>query len=192
MLPPHAFTLTLNFMTTIADFVVASSLIMHYYSTIQYVVFYRYCTVHMHMVCKSVQHGIGILKYSPLQLTWRGSWVDVGVQVFAICAMRSIYTLVSNAISDLPYLKPAVALVLGFVGLKMLAEYFHYDVSTVLSLSVVRTTLPAVMMLRLRVGRETRNKKRCPADVFVSIRRLLSKYSSHFGDCCNRFKRKHA
>lgn len=39
-------------------------------------------------------------------------------QVFAICAMRSIYTLVSHAISDLPYLKvgsiPEVAF--GFVS----------------------------------------------------------------------------
>lgn len=58
-------------------------------------------------------------------------------QVFAICAMRSIYTLVSHAISDLPYLKPAVALVLGFVGGKMFAEFFHYEISVGASLAVV-------------------------------------------------------
>ncbi|CAN0396096.1 unnamed protein product [Ectocarpus sp. 12 AP-2014] len=57
--------------------------------------------------------------------------------VFAICAMRSIYTLVSHAISDLPYLKPAVALVLGFVGGKMFAEFFHYEIGVGTSLSVV-------------------------------------------------------
>lgn len=51
--------------------------------------------------------------------------------------MRSIYTLVSHAISDLPYLKPAVALVLGFVGGKMFAEFFHYDISVGASLTVV-------------------------------------------------------
>ncbi len=51
--------------------------------------------------------------------------------------MRSIYTLVSHAISDLPYLKPAVALVLGFVGGKMFAEFFHYDISVGASLAVV-------------------------------------------------------
>lgn len=59
------------------------------------------------------------------------------MQVFAICAMRSIYTLVSHAISDLPYLKPAVALVLGFVGVKMFMEFFHYEVGTGVSLGVV-------------------------------------------------------
>ncbi|CAM9409056.1 unnamed protein product, partial [Ectocarpus sp. 6 AP-2014] len=57
--------------------------------------------------------------------------------VFAICAMRSIYTLVSHAISDLPYLKPAVALVLGFVGGKMFAEFFHYEIGVGTSLTVV-------------------------------------------------------
>lgn len=68
--------------------------------------------------------------------TWGLSVFCFG-QVFAICAMRSIYTLVSHAISDLPYLKPAVALVLGFVGGKMFAEFFHYDISVGLSLAVV-------------------------------------------------------
>ena len=51
--------------------------------------------------------------------------------------MRSIYTLVSHAISDLPYLKPAVALVLGFVGGKMFAEFFHYEIGVGISLLVV-------------------------------------------------------
>lgn len=56
--------------------------------------------------------------------------------------MRSIYTLVSHAISDLPYLKPAVALVLGFVGGKMFAEFFHYEISVGLSLAVVSGPFP--------------------------------------------------
>lgn len=51
--------------------------------------------------------------------------------------MRSIYTLVSHAIADLPYLKPAVALVLGFVGVKMCAEFFHFKVDVGISLGVV-------------------------------------------------------
>lgn len=62
--------------------------------------------------------------------------------------MRSIYTLVSHAISDLPYLKPAVALVLGFVGGKMFAEFFHYDISVGASLAVV-SERPAVLLVCL-------------------------------------------
>lgn len=63
--------------------------------------------------------------------------------LFAIAALRSLYTLVAKAISDLPYLKPAVALVLGFVGLKMIAEYFHYEVPIGASLSVIGVLLCA-------------------------------------------------
>lgn len=66
--------------------------------------------------------------------------------MFAICAMRSIYTLVRHAISDLPYLKPAVALVLGFVGGKMFAEFFHYEIGVGLSLGVVSASLPPIVI----------------------------------------------
>merc|ERR1711924_350759 len=57
--------------------------------------------------------------------------------IFAIMALRSLYTVVAKAISDMPYLKPAVALVLGFVGTKMVLEFFHYGISTGLSLSII-------------------------------------------------------
>lgn len=57
--------------------------------------------------------------------------------IFAILGLRSLYTIISKAVADLPYLKPAVALVLGFVGGKMIGEYFHHSVSTLLSLEVV-------------------------------------------------------
>mmetsp|Transcript_11886 Transcript_11886/g.44224 ORF Transcript_11886/g.44224 Transcript_11886/m.44224 type:complete len:360 (-) Transcript_11886:900-1979(-) len=57
--------------------------------------------------------------------------------VFAIAALRSLYVLVAKAIDDLPYLKPAVGLVLGFVGAKMVAEFYHYEISTAISLGVI-------------------------------------------------------
>jgi len=61
--------------------------------------------------------------------------------IFAILGLRSLYTLVSRAVMDLPLLRPSVALVLGFVGLKMIAEFFHYEVSTGVSLGVVSLLL---------------------------------------------------
>eukprot|EP00611_Tribonema_gayanum_P026275 TRINITY_DN620_c0_g1_i1.p1 TRINITY_DN620_c0_g1~~TRINITY_DN620_c0_g1_i1.p1 ORF type:complete len:460 (-),score=140.96 TRINITY_DN620_c0_g1_i1:869-2185(-) len=57
--------------------------------------------------------------------------------IFAIMGLRSVYTIIARAIDNLPYLKPAVALVLGFVGLKMILEFFHFEISTGLSLTVV-------------------------------------------------------
>ena len=42
--------------------------------------------------------------------------------IFAIMGLRSLYTVLAKAVTDLPYLKPAVALVLGFVGGKMIGS----------------------------------------------------------------------
>eukprot|EP00466_Bigelowiella_natans_P001179 jgi/Bigna1/54778/estExt_Genewise1Plus.C_430021 len=61
--------------------------------------------------------------------------------MFAILGLRSLYTVLSAAVQDLEYLEPAVALILGFVGAKLGAEYFGYEVGTIPSLSVILTLL---------------------------------------------------
>ena len=61
--------------------------------------------------------------------------------VFAIMALRSLYTLVATAVNTLEYIKPAVALVLGFVGVKMVLEFFHFEVGISVSLGVVISIL---------------------------------------------------
>jgi len=61
--------------------------------------------------------------------------------IFAILALRSLYTVVAKAVSSFHYLKPAVAMVLGFVGVKMVAEYFHYEIGTGASLAVICSIL---------------------------------------------------
>lgn len=57
--------------------------------------------------------------------------------IFAIAGLRALYVIISRAVQDLPYLKPAVALVLFFTGLKMLAGYFNFHIDTKLSLIIV-------------------------------------------------------
>lgn len=64
--------------------------------------------------------------------------------IFAILGLRALYTIVSEAVENLPYLRPAVAIVLGFIGGKMVVESpytLDYDVSTGVSLAVVLTIL---------------------------------------------------
>lgn len=51
--------------------------------------------------------------------------------------LRSLYTILSKAVQDLEYLEPAVAVVLGFIGFKMIAEYFGYGIPTEVALAVV-------------------------------------------------------
>lgn len=76
--------------------------------------------------------------------------------MFAIMALRSLYTLVANAVTKLEYIKPAVALVLAFVGVKMLLEFFHIEVGISLSLGVVSTILSSGIILSLLKSRRSR------------------------------------
>lgn len=69
--------------------------------------------------------------------------------MFAIMGLRSLYTILSKAASDLEYLEPAVAVVLGFIGGKMIAEYFGYGIPTEVALSVVATLLAGGVGLSL-------------------------------------------
>ena len=61
--------------------------------------------------------------------------------IAAVVGLRSLYQLLSVAVSDLVYLEKAVAIVLGFVGLKLGAEVAGYEVSSAISLGVIVTTL---------------------------------------------------
>ena len=69
--------------------------------------------------------------------------------IFAIMGLRSLYTVVAKAVQDMKYLKPAVALVLGFVGGKMIGEYYHKSISTGLSLCVVIFLIAGGVVLSL-------------------------------------------
>lgn len=57
--------------------------------------------------------------------------------VFAILSLRALYSFVSTVMTELRYLDKAVALVLGFIGVKMLLGFADIDVPTDTSLLVV-------------------------------------------------------
>jgi len=61
--------------------------------------------------------------------------------MFAILSLRSIYSILADAVEALPYLEPAVAIILGFVGVKLNFEYFGYLLSTEVSLGVIVSLL---------------------------------------------------
>merc|ERR1712028_206429 len=61
--------------------------------------------------------------------------------MFAIMGLRSLYIILSKAASELKYLEKSVAVVLGFIGGKLIAEYFGVNISTEFSLGVVITML---------------------------------------------------
>lgn len=51
--------------------------------------------------------------------------------------------------SDLEYLQPSIAVVLGFIGCKMILDFFGFHVSTEVSLGFVATSLSAGVLLSL-------------------------------------------
>lgn len=57
--------------------------------------------------------------------------------LFAILSLRGLYSFVATFMKELRYLDKAVALVLGFVGVKILADFSGYHVPTGVSLGVV-------------------------------------------------------
>lgn len=61
--------------------------------------------------------------------------------IFAILGLRSLYFAVSGIMGLFRFLKIGLAIVLTFVGLKMLAAYFHFEIPVTLSLSVIVSIL---------------------------------------------------
>ena len=63
--------------------------------------------------------------------------------IFAILSLRGLYSFVAEFMAKLHYLEKAVALVLGFIGVKIIAEFGGVVIPTSASLAVVATVLSA-------------------------------------------------
>ena len=61
--------------------------------------------------------------------------------MFAIMSLRSLYSFVSTVMTELRFLDKSVALVLAFIGAKMVAEFAGLEVPTDASLLVVGIVL---------------------------------------------------
>lgn len=69
--------------------------------------------------------------------------------LFAILGLRSLYMIISEGMSELKYLQPSIAVVLGFIGCKMILDYFGFHVSTEASLGFVASSLSIGVILSL-------------------------------------------
>lgn len=70
--------------------------------------------------------------------------------LFAISGLRSLFILISESMSDLEYLQPSIAVVLAFVGTKMILDFFGYHTPTEVSLGVVATCISTGVLLSVR------------------------------------------
>ncbi|KAL6749388.1 integral membrane protein TerC family-domain-containing protein [Haematococcus lacustris] len=61
--------------------------------------------------------------------------------IFAVLSLRALYRLVSTVMTELRYLDKAVAVVLGFIGVKMTLDFVDVNIPTDVSLLVVGLVL---------------------------------------------------
>jgi tellurite resistance protein TerC len=61
--------------------------------------------------------------------------------IFAILGLRSLYFAIAGIMGYFRYLKVGLAFVLSFVGLKMLASYFDFEIPILMSLLIIISTL---------------------------------------------------
>lgn len=67
--------------------------------------------------------------------------------MFAIVNLRALYSFISVVMNDLRFLDKSVAIVLGYIGMKMIGEFGGLEVPTNVSLGIVATVLAGGVIL---------------------------------------------
>jgi tellurite resistance protein TerC len=80
--------------------------------------------------------------------------------IFAVLGLRSLFFLLRGAVGKFAYLQQGIAIVLVFIGLKMLAEIIHIVIPIYVSLLVIVVCLGASMLYSVTVAnkKEMENK----------------------------------
>jgi len=81
-------------------------------------------------------------------------FIALSSNAFALLGLRALYTIIAQGIDQFHYLRPAIALVLAFIGVKLIAGFFGVEVDTILSLVVVVSTLSGGVGLSLVFPKE--------------------------------------
>lgn len=70
--------------------------------------------------------------------------------IFAVLGLRSLFFLLKGAVNKFQYLQQGIAIVLIFIGLKMLAEIFHFNIPAYMSLMVIVVCLAGSVLYSLQ------------------------------------------
>lgn len=74
--------------------------------------------------------------------------------IFAVLGLRSLYFLLQGAVNKFQYLQEGIAIVLIFIGLKMLVAFFDVHIDVAISLAVIVCCLGGSMLLSIYVNRK--------------------------------------
>lgn len=83
--------------------------------------------------------------------------------IFAILGLRSLFFLLKGAAGKFDYLQQGIAVVLIFIGIKMLIEYFDIHIDILISLAVIVCCLAASILYS-----QYHNRKKAKADLNAS------------------------
>ncbi|MFN7686436.1 MAG: TerC/Alx family metal homeostasis membrane protein [Sphingobacteriales bacterium] len=73
--------------------------------------------------------------------------------IFAILGLRSLFFLLRGAVDKFDYLQQGIAIVLIFIGIKMLIEYFDIRISIFVSLGVIVACIAASILYSIYHGK---------------------------------------
>jgi tellurite resistance protein TerC len=74
--------------------------------------------------------------------------------IFAILGLRSLYFAIAGIMGYFRFLKVGLALVLTFVGLKMLASFMHFEISIIVSLGIIISILLISILASVFIKKE--------------------------------------
>jgi tellurite resistance protein TerC len=94
--------------------------------------------------------------------------------VFAILGLRAIYFLLAGSMDRFHLLNYGLAIILGFVGAKMLLEAVHLEVPIWLSLTVIVVVLAVTIVASLKTEPSAEEKERATRSVFPKPDEVLS------------------
>lgn len=74
--------------------------------------------------------------------------------IFAVLGLRSLFFLLKGAVDKFDYLQQGIAIVLIFIGVKMLIEYFGIHINIMISLAVIVACLTGSILYSMRNQRK--------------------------------------
>ena len=74
--------------------------------------------------------------------------------VFAVLGLRSLFFLLKGAVDQFDYLQQGIAIVLMFIGVKMLIEYFGIHIDIIISLIVILVCLAGSIVYSMKKPRK--------------------------------------
>ncbi|MCM5530208.1 TerC/Alx family metal homeostasis membrane protein [Parasegetibacter sp. NRK P23] len=78
--------------------------------------------------------------------------------IFAVLGLRSLFFLLRGAVDKFTYLQQGIAIVLVFIGIKMLVTFFHIHIHIAISLSVIVVCIAGSIFLSM-----WKNKREIPS-----------------------------